>query len=374
MGANYIYFYWMLIVVMVLWMALRIAKVSTGMAFASFVCWPIAVIPLITNWGQRDSDIRLQFLVTAVASILLWNASGQIVEDHPSLLYTQEEIEEIRASDPVFAAEIERDQLRAVGIDIETLPDAGIGDQGRADVASQGPRAFVSPAEGPGAVSLPESDAQNAPTAFAAAPAKVARVPLRELNFRRGNVRLGAAWSRIQVPQHFRFIARHQLGLLAERRGIPVSEQTLGWIVHERVDLNSAHFWFVDVQFHEAGHLAAPAPAPGDSALQWDAASATAIWGQSAAGESRGFDQSAAKLTRHGAILFRVPGLTAAQRELGLRAARLMASRTEPDQGWTHAEYIGEGSPQTLAQWVESLKAPAEPAVVAEREDGGHKS
>ncbi len=211
MGANYIYFYWMLIVAMVLWMAIRIAKVSTGMAFASFVCWPIAVIPLITNWGQRDSDIRLQFLVTAVASILLWNASGQIVEDHPSLLYTQEEIEEIRASDPVFAAEMERDQSRAVGIDIEALPDAGIGDQGRVDVASHGPRAFVSPAEGPGAVSLSESDSQNVPTAFAAAPAKVARVPLRELNFRRGNVRLGAAWSRIQLPQHFRFIARHQL-------------------------------------------------------------------------------------------------------------------------------------------------------------------
>ena len=76
MGANYIFFYWLLIVVMVLWMAIKVARVSTGMAVATFFCWPIAVIPLITNWGQRDSDIRLQFLITAVASILLINGEG----------------------------------------------------------------------------------------------------------------------------------------------------------------------------------------------------------------------------------------------------------------------------------------------------------
>ncbi|MBL8245162.1 MAG: hypothetical protein JNL89_13260, partial [Rhodanobacteraceae bacterium] len=128
MGANYIFFYWLLIVVMVLWMAIKVARVSTGMAVATFFCWPIAVIPLITNWGQRDSDIRLQFLITAVASILLWNTSVKVVEDHPALLYTQDEIEQIRANDPVFAAEIERDQMRAVGIDVGMASDSSADD------------------------------------------------------------------------------------------------------------------------------------------------------------------------------------------------------------------------------------------------------
>lgn len=108
--------------------------------------------------------------------------------------------------------------------------------------------------------------------------------------------------------------------------------------------------------------------------MQWDPATATATWGQPGNAEGRGIDQSAVKLTRHGAILFRVPELKDAQLELGLRAARLMAARTEPDPGWAHAEYIGQDSPQTLAQWVESLQAPAEPAVVAEREDGQRSS
>ncbi|MBK8070270.1 MAG: hypothetical protein IPK27_22475 [Rhodanobacteraceae bacterium] len=370
MGANYITFYWALIVVMVAWMAIRIAKVSTGMAVAAFLCWPIAVIPLITNWGQRGSDIRLQFLVTAVASILLWNTSATFVGENPSLLYTQDEIEQIRASDPVFAAEIEREQLRALGIDTESASDVNL-DSPAAASAERSPRAFVSPTAGSDGIA-----ATSAPGSmeFAAAPPTVARIPLRELNFRRGNARLNAAFARIQVPRHFRFIGRHQLGLLSERRGIPVSDQTLGWIIHERVDLNSARFWFVDVQFHEIGHLAPPAVGADAPLVQWNPATAIAIFGQPAGGKGHGTDQSAAKLTRHGAILFRVPELKDEQLELGLRAARLMAARTVPDQGWAHAEYIGESSPQTLAQWVESLKASAQPTEMAEADDGKHSS
>ena len=79
MGANYIFFYWLLIVVMVLWMAIKVARVSTGMAVATFFCWPIAVIPLITNWGQRDSDIRLQFLTEALMLSVVGGLIGTLV-------------------------------------------------------------------------------------------------------------------------------------------------------------------------------------------------------------------------------------------------------------------------------------------------------
>ncbi len=103
--------------------------------------------------------------------------------------------------------------------------------------------------------------------------------------------------------------------------------------------------------------------------MQWDAATATAIWGQPA---ERGMEQSAVKLTRHGAIRFRVLELKDDQLELGLRAVRLMAAHTEPESGWAHAEYIGDSSPLTLAQWVDSLKNSADLTVVAEREDDQH--
>ena len=121
--------------------------------------------------------------------------------------------------------------------------------------------------------------------------------------------------------EHFRFIARHQLGLLSELRQIPVDPtRTLGWIVHERVNLRSADFWFIEVSFHEVGHLEAPPPDAIASAMQWDAASAPAIFGQPAVPAVRGMDQSAVKLTRHGAIRFRAPELPDDQLELGLRA------------------------------------------------------
>ena len=65
-------FYYLLIFVMVIWMAIKIGRDSTGMGIATLVCWPFAVVPLITNWGRRDSDIRLQFVVVLVAGGLLW--------------------------------------------------------------------------------------------------------------------------------------------------------------------------------------------------------------------------------------------------------------------------------------------------------------
>ena len=53
-------FYYLLIGVMAIWMAIKVGRESLGMGIATFLFWPIAIIPLITNWGQRGSDIRLQ--------------------------------------------------------------------------------------------------------------------------------------------------------------------------------------------------------------------------------------------------------------------------------------------------------------------------
>jgi hypothetical protein len=338
---NTILFYWMLIVVMVIWMAVKVGRSSVGMGVVTFLFWPVAIVPLITNWGQRGSDIRLQFLVTVLATGLLWKNLIEVAADTERML-AEDQIALVSAGDSVYAMQIEaeRDGVR------DRATAQGVGGQSAA-LSTQ-------------------PDVQ-----FAPAMARVHATPLHEIRFRSGAVALGPAYSSLDVPRHFRFIARHQLGLLSELRGIPVGQpHILGWIVHERVNLKSADFWFVEVSFHEVGHLAPPAPGSTESAMQWDAATATAIWGQPAMHSGRGIDQSAVKLTRHGAILFRAPELKQDQLELGLRAVRLMASRTEPASGWAYAEYIGDSSAQTLAQWTESLKFPAEPAVVAERDDG----
>lgn len=393
---NMILFYWMLIFVMVVWMAVKVGRTSVGMGVVTFFFWPIAIIPLITNWGQRDSDIRLQFIVTAIASVLLWKSALEVATQTPQYL-DEDQIALVHGDDAVFAMQIEAERdgvsygrpvgnerapliaLDAAGNPVAPTTSGDMAYYLRATGRIGGPaaegtmsRANVATVQGVGggsraAMAQPELE-------FAPAAAKVHATPLREIRFRSGDVRLAPAFANLDLPRHFRFIARHQLGLLSELRDIPVSEHTLGWIVHERVNLNSADFWFVEVSFHEVGHLAAPAPGATGSTMQWDPATATAIFGRPADGEERGIDQAAARLTRHGAILFRVPELKGEQLELGLRAARLMATRTEPDAGWAHAEFIGDHSEQSLAQWVESLKAPAEPTVVAEREDGQHSS
>lgn len=358
-------FYYLLIGVMAIWMAIKVGRDSTGMGIATLVFWPIAVIPLITNWGQRDSDIRLQFVVAAIASVMLMNSSATLLNNNPALMYGPDEIAQIRAEDPVFAAEIERDQMRALGVEIvpEATDDRSAGAVTTFATISMEPVGSSRRALGP--VNAPAP--QQAEMEFTAAPAQIHKVALRELNFRRGQVRLAPAYAYLRVPEHFRFVAKHQLGLLSEIRGVAVSEQTLGWVVHERVDLRSPHFWFADVQFHAAGHLAAPPiDAPAASGVRWDPQLAVASFSHVPGDAAKGQDQVSARLLRHGALVFRVPGLAGDQLELGLRVARLLSSQVQIDSGWAYSDFDGGTSPQALLQWVSALDSDNQPGVMAE--------
>lgn len=371
---NMMLFYGLLVCVMVVWMALKVARNSVGLGVVTFFFWPLAVIPLVTNWGQRDSDIRLQFFLTLIASVLLWNSmSGTVLDagrQQPGL--TAEEFALANGDDPAFAAQLEREQDSTIALDPN---GASSSVTTSARPASPSPNMQQAPSGMPQAASSAVSaSTQATESGFAPAPAKVHATPLREIRFRRGDVHLAAAFSSIEIPGHFRFIARHQLGLLSELRDIPVSGHTLGWIVHERVNLNSADFWFVEVQFREVGYLDAPTPAAPPSGLNWNADRMVAQWSQPAVPATRGQDFLAAKLLRHGVLLFRVPELKDADQELGLRVSRLMASRVQADAGWAHAEYVGARQTQSLVAWVQSLQTGAESSVTADAEAGERSS
>jgi hypothetical protein len=328
--------YYLILLAMITWTAIRVGRESTGMGFASFFCWPIAVIPLITNWGNRDSDIRLPFLLTVLAFGLLMHESNKI-GDQVAMQFSAEDIELLRQQDPETAAEIERRQSQVTG----------------EMAATEAPAAA--------AVTAPARADDWPPTSsemdFAAAPAEIRKIPLEEIRFHRGSVRLLPAFATLQVPEHFRFVRARQLGALAEIRGVTVDDQTLGWIVHERVDLRSPHFWYVDVQFHDVGHLAAPqAAAQAQPAIQWLPEQSMATWTQAAAtGASTAHDRFAVRLLRHGALVFRVSQLQPSEQELGLRAARLMAERSITDPGWAYADFIGDQPAQTFEVWRSTL-------------------
>lgn len=369
MGLGSLGFYYALLIAMVLWMAIRINRVSTGMAVATFVCWPLAIIPLITNWGSRGSDIRLPFLVAALAGGMIMYSTNQVVQN-TALMYSPSDIEAIRSEDPQFAAEIEREQLRALGVEVEfEAADPGPASSAASTFAtisvepgSGGRRAPIAAAAAPASPAAAPAAAEE--LQFAPAPAQIRKVPLRELRFRRGQIRLSQAFARLDVPQHFRFVSAQQLGTLAEMRGIPVSDATIGWLVHERVNLGSSTFWFVDVQFHESGHLSAPAadatPTAGRaSILAWDGDRAMAIWSSPWGQQAAGKELAAAKLMRHGAVVYRLPDLAPDQAELGLRAARLLALRTLPEPGWAYDEFTGAQSAQSLSAWLGEMTTPA---------------
>ena len=52
-----------------LWMAARIWKSSPILAIVSFLFLPAAVIPLIQNWGDEESDIKVPFFLALASSV-----------------------------------------------------------------------------------------------------------------------------------------------------------------------------------------------------------------------------------------------------------------------------------------------------------------
>lgn len=52
-----------------IWMAARIWKSSPGLAAVSFFVFPVALIPLIQNWGDEETDIKVPFFLVLASSM-----------------------------------------------------------------------------------------------------------------------------------------------------------------------------------------------------------------------------------------------------------------------------------------------------------------
>jgi len=52
------------------WMVTRIWRSSAALAVASLVLWPVVLLALVRNWGDRDSDIRVPFAAFGIALAL----------------------------------------------------------------------------------------------------------------------------------------------------------------------------------------------------------------------------------------------------------------------------------------------------------------
>lgn len=199
-------------------------------------------------------------------------------------------------------------------------------------------------------------------------------IALARLPQRAGRVEIEAARAAIEVPPHFRFVDRAGLQALYEEIGAELSPSSVGWLVHDEVDLGAEEAWFVEVEWLGDGYVGENgfAARPRAQVLA-EAQNAIARLSERQGGEAQGFslvryaeepafdaerdsatwveelayagdaehrlDCYAAKLGRSGALLFSILEVGMRRQELCLRSVRLVAGRTRFDPGQAYADH-----------------------------------
>jgi uncharacterized membrane-anchored protein len=200
-------------------------------------------------------------------------------------------------------------------------------------------------------------------------------IALVNLPYRNGQVEIATAHAAIDVPAHFHFVERASLlGLYADGDNGP-AEKSLGWLVHESVNLGDENAWYIDVEWigdgyvaendfatHASDALLADAQRAtsqlstqqGDvydfrlaryaEAPALDAAGHSATWVEElvyAGQPEHRLDCYAAKLGRGGALMYSINDVAIQRRELCLRSVRLAAGRTQFAGGQAYADHSG---------------------------------
>lgn len=334
--------YYMILGILTLWICVRVARDSGGLAFACFFFWPTCVYALIRNWGSPDSDIKIPFFFSIITmGLMVWSAERAVVQleqmDESAYMvaaFSAEEIEEIRQDDPQLAAEIEAAQAQA--LDRRAGAAVVSADPPAERAASARPSVVDSSSFGNGMPTDPGVAISFRTLALREAESKL--TPLR------GRIDLGPAQAQLALPEHFRFVPVAQLRTMAAMGAGPVDPSTLGWVIHERTRFSDDDAWYVTVRFDAVGALVLPetaqawqqaltaenaAAAEPELAPDWMAGPAIATLVDHADGALRA---RALKPLAHGVLEYAVHGLDTETDELGLRAARLMAAHTHSKQ------------------------------------------
>ena len=357
--------------VLVIWMCVRIWRRSPLMSVLTFFVWPVSIIALITNWGDEDSDIRVPFVLTLVAAVMMSVMAVRTVDkgvQEMALVLTEEEIQLIREDDPELAAELERARAEALAAGGELGDEGDLGDSEEYESELQDSAADHPGSDEPRVSAAPHSESDVARPAHIPVQRDPAQIEAERrallaqaasgLSWRFGKLDLAPAAAELQIPAHFRFAPRTTLLQVARLRGAPLQPDVLGWLVHRDVDMTREDAWYVQVRFRPLDATIAVPPMavadPGEVAAQqsafvariaaavdaqpgvppqspaWDAANAIATWRRSDTDEPTQSDHVAVRLLAEGVLEFVVPDLHAAHAELGERSARLMALRTRP--------------------------------------------
>lgn len=361
--------YLMLAGLLAIWMAVIVAR-SSGFLWGvvCFVCWPAATPHLFRHWGDEGNDIRIPFLaIVASIAMMLWSANKAteqaIDQGFLHAGYTEAEIQELRETDPEFAAMLDESRANAEAgaspVEFEFVDDGS--------VTTRMSVSFGPPADAPGRRGAVGRMIQGDPStsvagAAATAPAsgdsglppisapgveisvrtKAIQLAERGLPARRGRIELAHAGT-LELPADYLYVEARHLQQLADIGVGRLDAQTLGWIIHRDLRFSDEHAWHVELRWIPGEHVP---PGDGDT---WrsglagiegvDASEPALMPGWNAeTGIATYVDRDprlgvewqrahALKASAHGVIQATVSGLGPDRRELGLRAARFLASR-----------------------------------------------
>ncbi len=375
-------------IAVILWilMLVRIFKSSVVMGILSFLFFPLALIPLIQNWGDEELDIKLPFFGCLIAyGLVFFLAFEEVKERLGGSMAEQMVVATTPAGDTVVVPMSEAFVLMERGGDIvemlEMNDPRALAARGEVPDRTTGTSRSAAPAY---------SEETGEDLSIEVPVAKPSRAGITEppennlpdwddvvdrLPFQRRNVRLAHSYTNIDIPQHFRFVDRPALRDLFYARGRGLPDAVSGLIVHESVELRSQDPWLVLIRWLPIGNVAA------DRANRWntaemldaaqrqgrlrratglaadqgsvtlagfveapvfDTASQRLTWVERldplSGGEPR-LDCHAVRLARRGVLWFTIESIAASRQELCLRTVRLMADRAVFDERYRHRDY-----------------------------------
>jgi uncharacterized membrane-anchored protein len=200
-------------------------------------------------------------------------------------------------------------------------------------------------------------------------------IALAKTPYRSGQVEIPTAHATIDVPAHFHFYDRASLDALYADSEDGPNEVTVGWLVHESVNLADEDAWYLDVAwigegFVAEGDLATRTPevlltegrqVTEQQSAQQEAGSSfslvryaetptldtplhRATWVEEYAFKEKNdvqnkLDCHAVKLGRSGAIVYSINEIDTQRQELCLRSVRLASTRTTFAAGQTYEDH-----------------------------------
>jgi len=189
---------WIITIALHIWCVVKVAR-SSGLYAAAVLFLPFAnYFALFSYWGDDDSDIRkpmaYSHLLWLLTLIFLWT-------------FGQKQIATLVALDQQASAAI-------AGSESADYPQY----EGEARAVSKRYRELVG-----------------------------------ALKKEYGSVELKRIKATLNVPKHFRFISAESLTALGNEFDIGIDDETLGWLVHERIDLAASDSWHIEVHWDGQG-------------------------------------------------------------------------------------------------------------------------